>query len=465
MRRRAALVAGALALAACGGGGDQPTERATPRTALAWTGCDGAECATLAVPLDHDDPDGPTIDLALLRLPARGERIGSLLVNFGGPGNSAVDTAPTFRWPDEVRERFDIVAMDPRGVGGSTALGCGVPAPELYAVDHTVEDAADREALLVISKAFAVDCERERGELLPHVGTWDVARDLDLVRAALGDEQLSYVGYSYGTAVGQAYAELFPDRVRAMVLDGILDPATAGLDLAVQQAAGFEVALDRWAAACAQRSSCPGTDPIGAVDRALAGAEAGVPAGSRVLGPGQATVGMAMALYSEALWPTLDAAVAGVLEGDGAALLGLADQYVTLVDFSAYFAVSCLDSTWPDDPDQHLAAAESATATSPRFGEALVNDYLRCTLWPVDPDPLGPISAAGAGPVLLVSTTGDPATPHAGALAVAERLADARLLEREGEGHTVAFQGDACVDEIVLRYLVDGEAPASRTRC
>ncbi|HEX4903725.1 MAG TPA: alpha/beta hydrolase, partial [Acidimicrobiales bacterium] len=145
--------------------------------------------------------------------------------------------------------------------------------------------------------------------------------------------------------------------------------------------------------------------------------------------------------------------------------LGLADQYATLVDFSAYFAVSCLDSTWPTDPDEHLAAAEAANRTSPRFGEALVNDYLRCTLWPVDPDPLGAITAAGSGPLLLVSTTGDPATPHEGALVVGERLDDASLLTHEGDGHTVVFQGDACVDDVVVRYLVAGELPAEGATC
>lgn len=480
MRARWALVA-ALVLGACGGGGGGP-ERAearsttsssapaadpaapgTPGPALAWSGCGNAECATLGVPLDHDDPDGATIDLSLLRLPARGDRLGSLLVDFGGPGSSAVDTAPGFGWPDEVRDRFDIVAVDARGVGGSTPLGCGVPAAELYAVDHTVEDAADRQELLRVSKAFAVDCERERRSLLPHVGTRDIARDLDLVRAALGDDRVSFLGYSYGTVVGQAYAELFPERVRAMVLDGIVDPATDGIDLAVQQAAGFEVALGRWAASCDDRPSCPDDDPVAAVDRVLAAAEAGVPAGSRRLGPGQATVGLAMALYSEALWPALDTAAGDVLDGDGTGLLALADQYAGLVDFSAYFAVSCLDSTWPTDVDEHLAAAEAAGAGSPRFGEALVNDYLRCTLWPVPPDPLGAIETDAA--VLLVSTTGDPATPHEGALVVAERLARASLLTHEGDGHTIVFQGDACVDEVVLRYLLAGEPPAAGATC
>jgi len=482
VRRLLAVVLGAALVAGCGGGDDRGPERAAPRStapapaapttsepvppALEWEGCgDGAECATLAMPLDHRRPDGPTIDLALLRLPARGDRIGALFVNFGGPGSSAVEATPGFPWPDEVRDRFDVVAVDPRGVGRSTPLDCGVPAAELYAVDHSVEDVDDRQALLGISKAFAVDCERRRGELLPHVGTRDVARDLDAVRAALGDEQLSFLGFSYGTAIGQVYAELFPDRVRAMVLDGVVDPAADGLTTARQQAAGFEVALARWAEGCAERPSCELDDPLAGATQALALAEEGLPAGERTLGPGQAVVGTALTLYAESLWPSLDAAVAAALEGDGAPLLALADRYVELVEVAGYYAVSCLDSDWPDDPDEHLRAAEAAGEASPRFGEALVNDYLRCGPWPVEPEPLGPITAQGAPPLLLVSTTGDPATPHAGAVAVAGRLASATLLTREGDGHTIALQGDACVDAAVLRYLVSLELPAGGARC
>lgn len=439
-----------------------PDERAAP---IEWAACGSAECASVTVPVDHDDP-GATIDLAVLRLPATGDRIGPLFVNFGGPGNGTVEAARSFPWPDEVRERFDIVAVDPRGVGGSAPLDCGVPTEELYAVDHSVEDSADQRVLVEVSEAYAADCGEEAGALLAHLGTRDVAADLDAVRQAMGDERLSFLGYSYGTSIGQAYAERFPERTRAMVLDGIVDPSTDGITTATQQAAGFEVALQRWAAACPDRPTCPGDDPIATVDAALAAAERVLVAGDgRTLNAGQATVGLALALYAESLWPALDQAVADAAAGDGAVLLQLADQYVTLVEFPAYFAVSCLDSTWPAGVDQHLAEAEAAGAASPRFGEALVNDYLRCAVWPVPPDPLGPITAPDAPPLLLVSTTGDPATPHAGALAVADRLDSAVLLTHEGDGHTIALQGDPCVDEVVLSYLVDLALPGPDARC
>lgn len=441
------------------------TEPTAPAPEVVWSPCGSAECATVTVPLDHADPTGPTIELAVLRLPARGDRIGPLFVNFGGPGSGAVDLLDRFPFPDAIRERFDVVAVDPRGVGGSTPLDCGGDPAALYAVDPTVEDAADADALVDVSEAYADDCAARRGQLLPHVGTRDVARDFDLVRAGMGDELLDYVGYSYGTSVGQAYAELFPDRVRTMILDGVVDPAPTGIDVAVQQAMGFETALARWAAACGDRPSCRLDDPIAAVDEVLARAEAGIPADGGVLGPGEAAIGLALPLYSTGLWPALDQAIGSALDGDGSGLLALAGQYLDIVDFSAYFAVSCLDAAWPTDTAEHLDAAASASARSPRFGEAIVNDYLRCAVWGVEPDPLGPITAEGAPPILVVSTTGDPATPHENGVTVAGRLTSGVLLTHEGDGHTVVFQGDDCIDRIAVAYLVDEVVPPVGSRC
>lgn len=441
------------------------TRPSAPVPEVSWASCGTAECATVVVPLDHDDPTGPTIEVSVLRLPARGERIGALFVNFGGPGSSVVGQVTRFPFPASVRERFDIVAVDPRGVGRSTPLACGVDPTELYSVDPTVEDDADAEALVAVSAAYARDCATDRGELLPHVGTPDVARDFDLVRAGMGDERIDYLGFSYGTSIGQVYAELFPDRVRTMILDGVVDPAPTGIDGAVQQAMGFETALSRWASGCGDRRSCDFDDPVAAVEALLAAAEAGIPGGGRVLGPGEVSIGLAMPLYDVRLWPTLDTAVANALAGDGRGMLALADRYLRLVDFSAYFAVSCLDNSWPSDPGEHLDAASSAATRSPHFGEAIVNDYLRCAVWPTEPDPLGPITAEGAPPILVVSTTGDPATPYENGVTVAERLATGVLLTHEGEGHTIVFEGNDCVDRLAIAYLVDGSVPADGTRC
>ena len=441
---------------------------ATEPTAIAWQRCGSAECATMAVPLDHDEPTGATIDLFVKRLPATGERIGALFMNFGGPGAGAADLIDRFPIPDRIRARFDIVGMDPRGVGQSSPLDCGLDPATLYGADPTIEDDADAAALVAISQEYAADCERTRRTLLPHVGTRDVARDMDVVRGAMGDDQLSYLGYSYGTSIGQAYAELFPARVRALVLDGLIDPAPSGLEVAVQQAQGFETALANWAEGCPTRSTCRfDGSPLDAVDQMLALAEAGVPSsgGLRTLGPGEAAVGLAFPLYQHALWGALDEAVTDALDGDGAGMVALADDYLSIVDFAPYFAVSCLDSSWPDTPDEFLTAAEDAALVAPRFGEAVVNDYIRCAVWPAEPDPVGAVRADGAPPILVVSTTGDPATPYENGVIVADRLASGVLLTHQGEGHTIVFQGSSCVDDIAIDYLVDLEVPTDGSRC
>lgn len=435
---------------------------------LDWSSCgDDLQCATVAVPLDHDDPAGATIDLFVSRLPAKGDRIGALFFNFGGPGAGAADLIDVFGIPAAIRARFDIVGMDPRGVGRSTPLDCGIDPATLYTADPTIEDEIDVATLLDISDRYVDDCQRDRGDLLPHVGTRNVARDLDLLRAAMGDEQLSYVGYSYGTSIGQAYAELFPDRVRTMILDGVVDTAPPGIDAATAQARGFEAALARWGAGCDPRTSCTFDDPIAAVDQMLALAEDGVnsSSGRRALGPGEASIGLDYPLYDERLWPRLDQAVAAAIDGDGGPMVDLADDYTRLVDFSIYFAVSCLDSAWPRDPDEFLTRAKQAGAVAPRFGESIVNDYIRCALWPADPDPLGAITAPGTAPIMVVSTTGDPATPYENGVTVARRLERGALVTHDGDGHTIVFQGSGCIDALAIDYLIDRTVPAADTVC
>jgi pimeloyl-ACP methyl ester carboxylesterase len=438
----------------------------------AWERCGTSECAAVVVPLDYDDPGGDTFELLVLREPATGTREGALFVNPGGPGASAAELAAIVAvlLPDAVTERFDIVGVDPRGVGGSTPVRCGVPVKELYGVDHTLDSPEDEAALLDVSRRYVADCEATHGDLLPHLGTRDVARDMDAVRAAMGDEQLSYLGFSYGSVIGQVYADEFPERVRAMVLDGIVELGPSGPELATEQARGFEVALQRFADACAANRSClPGRDVLATVDEVLAAAEVedGIPAprADRPAGPGEATLGVAYPLYAEALWRQLGNALADAVEGDGSRLVSLADGYLGAGAFEVYFAVNCLDFAWPDDPAETMAMAKAAASVAPRFGEALVNDYIRCSLWPVPADPLGPVAAPGTPPILVISTTGDPATPYEAGVAVAQRLTSGVLVTNEGDGHTVVLDGKPCIDRIVERYLVDLEAPQSGTSC
>jgi len=439
---------------------------------IAWEGCGSAQCGSLAVPLDWDAPEGEMIELFVVRDEADGERLGALFVNPGGPGASAAEMAAVLPsiLPSGITERFDIVGVDPRGVGGSTPIDCGIPMEELYGVDASIDSEADRQALLDTTEAYVDDCTIRFGDMLPYVGTADVARDMDAVRASLGDDQLSYLGFSYGTAIGQVYADLFPERVRSMILDGILELGPDGLETAASQAAGFETALGRWVEYCSAGEGCAtADDPLGAVEQVLALAEepGGIPAADagRDAGPGEANLGIAYALYSQSLWNRLDSALADALDGNGTALVELADAYIGIGDFEAYFAVNCLDFAWPRDPDAFMQAAKDTAVESPHFGEPLVNDYIRCASWPVDPVPLEPVTAEGAPPILVISTTGDPATPYEAGVRVADRLASGVLVTNEGEGHTVVADGKDCIDRLVEAYLVDQEVPEDGTTC
>jgi pimeloyl-ACP methyl ester carboxylesterase len=436
---------------------------------LTWSGCLGdAECAELDVPVDYADPDGETLTLSISRVPASGDRIGALFVNPGGPGGTATDFAASlaFALPDEVLEHFDIVGVDPRGLGAS-AIDCGGDMAELYGVDYSIDSPEDTAALLSVSQDYVDGCEAAAGDLLPFLGTEEVARDIDAVRAAMGDEQLNYLGYSYGSAIGQVLADLFPDRVRAMIIDGILDLGPSGVDTAVSQAAGFEVALQAWADDCNSDSSCPlAPDALGAVEQLRDEVEQEpISASPRDLGPGELSTGLAMPLYSEFMWPELSSAVADALDGDGTGMVSLADEYIGVADFDVYFAVNCLDFEWPEDPQELLDAGAAAAADSPRFAEPIVNDYVRCAMWPVEEDPIPAVTAPGAPPILVVSTTNDPATPYEAGVRAAERLESGVLLTYEGDGHTVVGNGVTCVDDIAAAYLIDLEVPEDGTTC
>lgn len=444
-----------------------------------WEECgSGLDCATITVPLDHENPDGPTIDIALLRRPARDpeSRIGSLVVNPGGPGASGMALAGNLMLPGPVMNRFDIVGFDPRGVGRSTALDCHSQVPAIYDADPTIEDQADVDAFRTVSQRFVDECSQKHGDLLAHLGTVAVAHDLDRIRAAIGDDQLTYLGYSYGTAIGQQYAKLYPQRVRAMVLDGVVDLTETGLVTAEGQAEGFTRSLDAYVSACDARG-CMDAPAMEMVDRVIARSEASpipAPGADRPATPGVVSLALAQALYTEMFWPQLTRALTRADAGDGTGVVRLADTYLKRNSdgtyrngTEVYFAVSCVDFAWPRSFDAVLDAAKAVGQRYPRLGEALVNDYARCALWPVPSDPLEPVPSdlEGLAPVMIVSTTGDPATPHAAGVAAAERIPDARLVTNVGEGHTVVGQGKPCIDGLVSRYLADLEAPRDGERC
>jgi pimeloyl-ACP methyl ester carboxylesterase len=446
-----------------GGAGDGAAD-------IDWSSCPGSdgECAEVEVPVDYDEPDGETLTLSVARIPASGERIGALFVNPGGPGGTATDfvSSLSFVLPDEVTEHFDIVGVDPRGLGAS-AIDCGGDMQQLYGLDYSIDSPEDTEELLSVSQDYVGGCEADAGDLLAHLGTANVARDIDAVRQAMGDDDINYLGYSYGTAIGQQLAELFPERVRAMVLDGVLELGPSGVETAAAQAAGFETALQRYADDCNADPSCPlAPDAIGAIQDLQARVEEmPVPAQPRDLGPGELSTGLAMPLYNELFWPDLSDAVAEALDGDGSGMVDLADQYIGAADFDVYFAVNCLDFEWPEDPQELLDAGAAAAEDSPHFGEPIVNDYVRCAMWPVEEEPMTEVTAPDAPPILVVSTTGDPATPYEAGVRTAERLESGVLLTYDGDGHTVVGNGVACVDDAFAAYLVDLQVPEDGLTC
>lgn len=515
MRRSLAAVLVALSLVAAGcGRGDDPTVQeppaasgtrhasaaaspsaspsraATPAAAPAplpkptWRECEGDfECATLAVPLDEARPGAGTVDLALTRLRTarKGERIGSLIVNPGGPGSSAVGYLQA-AWtliPPPVRARFDLVAFDPRGVGRTEPVRCATTAEldEYFAVDPSPDDDAELRELERSNAQLAAGCAKRSGRLLPHVSTAEAARDLDRVRAAVGDEKLTYLGYSYGTSLGAAYLDAFPTRVRAMALDGGIDPQLTWDGLLEGQSKGFDRALEAFLADC-ERTGCPyrsevDGDLLAAFDR-LAGQvdRTPLPAGSRTVGPGEFALGVLGGLYSKANgWPAIADALVAAERGDGTPMLALSDAYLERGPdgyaniTEALSSVVCLDRQWPREIEPYLALADRVRKDAPRFGPIIALSGSICADWPVRPVG-GPtrVTAPGSPPVVVIGTTGDPATPYAWSVALADQLSQGVLVTYRGDGHTVYREGSsACVREVVNRYLVTAAAPAPTT--
>ncbi|MFI8454938.1 alpha/beta hydrolase [Kitasatospora sp. NPDC085464] len=447
------------------------------------------QCATLKTPLDHGRPDGPTIDLALIRSKAKDEqhRIGSLLFNFGGPGASGVATLPALA-PSyaSLNSRYDLVSFDPRGVGASAGVTCldDRALDASATVDSTPGDPAAVKALDDSNARFVAACEHNSGAVLPYVDTESAARDMDLMRQVLGDRQLSYFGVSYGTQLGGVYAHLFPQQVGRMVLDSVVDPTKDPQQSALGQAQGFQLALDDFMKACAARvgASCPtgaggaeGTAKVTALVQQLERSPLPT-ADGRQLTETLGVTGIAGALYSQETWPVLAAGLTEAMEqGTGTTLLQLADglngrdaqgHYSNLN--AANRAVGCVDSRQrysDQDVQQQLPQFQAA---SPVFGAFTAWGLTGCTGWPVPGKGDHPeVAAAGAAPILVVGTTGDPATPVEGAHAMAQQLGPGVgvTVTLHGEGHGGYNTGNPCLKQTVDAYLLDGTVPADGTTC
>lgn len=475
------IVAVALALGAPVAAG----ARSAPGS-LAWHACsDGFQCTTLTVPVDPAGTDPSSLELAVIRKRARHPegRIGSLVLNPGGPGVPAVAylAAVAGTLPDQIRDRFDLVAFDPRGIGQSSPIECEDSLDPLFDQSFQPPTAAARARLDDAVRTLAAACAARSGALLSHVSTLDAVGDLDRLRVALGEEQLSFVGFSYGTLLGASYASAYPHRVRAFVLDGPIDPTMTADAVTLGQARGFEHSLDDFLAHCSAHPGCAfhhDGDAAGAYDALRArAARSPIPARDapdRGLNQTRLDAAVLQQLYlGRAAWPALATALAAAERGDASTLLGAADAFVgrdaTGRDdhaLEAFWAVSCLDGPAIGGLDAAAALEVRAVAVAPRLGAFIVNNSLPCSVWPVPPAaPPGRLEARGAPPILVVGTTDDPATPLAQARSLAGALERGRLLVADGEQHTSFNVGNACVDRIVTRYLVDLRLPRRGTRC
>lgn len=427
------------------------------------------ECGSLEVPLDYDDPDGRSLTMSVVRGRIAGdrERVGALVVNPGGPGGSGNDAALNlaYRLPLEVVEGFDIVGFDPRGVNQSDPLTCVSDRDKdaLFGAEPYARDDAEFELQAGIAQAVADGCFDRYGEDLGQYNTLNAARDMDRLRAALGEDQLTYLGYSYGTTLGSTYAELFPDRVRALVLDGATDPTLDERGATEAQARGFEAAFTAFAAECRAQADCAaGDDPRITVLTLLDAARAQpLPAqGGREVEVGLVLTAVISALYSEEDWPTLAAALGAAVDGDGSGLAFLADRYTGRAADGSYpnrlesnLAVNCSDSADTYTDDQLRAFIEDLRAEYPLFGAPIATNLLLCDRWRATRHPLPDRDADGAAPILVVGTVNDPATPYTGAQAMAAGLDSGVLLTWDGEGHT-AYPKTECVTRAVDDYLL-----------
>jgi len=454
------------------------------------------QCADLTVPLSYDDPTGATVTLKVLRKPATetAQRIGSVITNPGGPGGSGVENAGVigaYGVAADLNKKFDLVGFDPRGVGSSVPeIRCQTDAERDAAREFVARTRTQAEVdqANAVSKQFALGCATLTGaeqgvngaEFLANVGTANVAKDLDMLRAVLGDERLTYIGWSYGTAIGTAYAEQFPDNVRAMILDGAIDPNADPVAENVAQTAGFQQAFDDYSQWCSDQESCPlGTDPAKAtanfqtlvrplLDKPLPLAD------GRVLSFGDAVTGTNEAMYAASQWESLSSALTDLANGNGAALMGIADSYDGRDDkghysnlLDAFVAIGCIDGsrTVPADQVDELATKLAEAAPYQATGDPPRGVLDPCAFWPATPAEAGSLTQPSGLPrVLVISTTHDPATPYEAGVKLAETLG-AALLTVDGTNHTAYLGGSKCANTIGTTYLTTLDLPADDTTC
>lgn len=438
----------------------------------------GVQSATFNVPMNHLMDDGSQITLAMRRYPASGAKKGSIIFNPGGPGASAVDYLDYFAVTNfglKLRENFDLVAFDPRGVGHSTAVHC-VDNPLPYiAIDRNPESEVEYQRMIATMQDYIALCEENSGALLEHVSTMDVVRDMELIRQAMGEGALNYIGFSYGTKIGALYADTYPLNVRAMALDGIYPPSLTLMDVTREQTAGFERSLQEFLTACAKNSAClfGAGNPEHTLTSLLVNMKQQPLPGDneRELTYGKAKYAVMLGLYDQGLWPLLEHALAEAEEGEGSQLLALTDHYFMRASdgrypnaIDAFYAVTCTDSS-PPSAAEIEAEIEAVQWDYPFFIEMMMNNILYCTYWNAAPG-LQPktVRALGAPQIMVVGTTGDPATPYAWSQRLVGELNSSFLVTLQAERH-VAAGANSCIDDRYMQYLLHPRAGFSDLIC
>lgn len=453
-----------------------------------WVKCAGGvfHCADIAVPLDWNDPESPSITIAAQRYDARQEAQGTILINPGGPGGSGIDLVgfiPTI-FGKELLENYNVLGFDPRGVGQSEPVTCLEPAEMDKFLSASFGDMTEEllEKVIAEQTKFAQACADNSGDILGFVDTQSAAKDMDLIRSVVGDEKLNYLGYSYGTQLGATYAGIFPDNVGRMVLDGAIDLRLTAHDQSLQQAVGFENALRAFVTDCQSRDSCPltgsvddGMDQIGAMLDGLLTNPMRTDDESRVLTQTLGFYAIAQPLYAEQLWAVLRSALTEALAAnDGSALLELSDSYFgraedgTYMDnsFEAFAAINCLDTRGDDDFATMEKEAAEIVDAAPVMGQFFGFGGSACTGWPYpQAEQDFDLAATGAEPIMVIGTTNDPATPYVWAQGLAEQLDSGFLVTHVGEGHTAYGMGSQCIVETVDDFFVNGTVPDEDPNC
>jgi pimeloyl-ACP methyl ester carboxylesterase len=442
--------------------------------------------ATLKVPLDWANPaNGKTVSITVLRIRSQSQhdRIGSLVVNPGGPGGSGTEAALDLaisELPEAILDRFDIVGFDPRGVALSDPIKC-IPAKEKDAELNLPPDPtsdAQWQANIEEAKKVADECFAIYGNDLTFFSTAETVRDMEALRAKLGDDKLTYLGYSYGTLLGAEYATAYPDKVRALVLDGAVDPTIDSVQQDKTQAAGFQLAFSHFAADCVKKgSSCGlGSDPLAFVQNLMTSSDAKpIPSGDgkdkRVVEAGAVLLAVISALYDESQWDQLASALVDASKGDGSGVLQLDDQYNERQSDGSYTniqdanaAIGCADGTDRPSLAQAKQLAPQWRDSNPLFGGSAAASLAYCSFWKAPPDKPIKVADNDAPTVLVIGTTGDPATPISGARHLAKLLGSGDLLVWQGDGHT-AYPKTKCVTNDVDNYLIDLKAPAPESTC